>query len=107
LEHEECDLEVISLNTSLPSSLFSCRNIPELIPGTTVRWEMDSPPPAEGKLVWDGKKVVGISDYKFGIITADRQSSRRWFIIFVNAAGISAIIAIICFRVWRRQQRMI
>ena len=106
LEREECDLEVISLNESLPSTVFSCSNIPELIPGTTVRWMMDSSPPVEGKLVWDGKKVVGISDYNFGIITADPVSSRRWFMIFVNTAGISAILAIICFRAWRRQHRM-
>ena len=104
LEHEECDLEVISLNEPIPSSMFSCRNIPELIPGTTVRWMMDAPPPAEGKLVWDGRKVVGIGEYKFGLVMADRSSSRRFFLFFVNTAGISAIIAIVCFRAWRRQR---
>jgi hypothetical protein len=77
----------------------------ELTPGMPVRWQMDSPPPAEGKLVWDGKKVVGLSEYKFGIATGNRNASRRMFLILVNVAEISAMIAIQCLRIWRKQRR--
>ena len=106
VEREENFLEVISINQPIPPKNFDLSSVKELIPGTTVRWMVDSPPPAEGKLVWDGKKVVGISDYNFAIATAGSWSSRRLFMICVNTAGISAIIAIICLRAWRRQQRM-
>ena len=103
---EEYELEMISINQPIPPKNFDLPSAKELIPGTNVRWEMDSPPPAEGKLVWDGKKVVGLSEYNFGVATAGSWSSRRLFMICVNTAGISAILAIACYRAWRRQQRM-
>jgi hypothetical protein len=50
--------------------------------------------------------VVGIGDYNIGQAIDARSSSRRLFVILVNTAGISAIIAIACFRAWRQQQRI-
>jgi hypothetical protein len=101
---EEYDLEMTDINKPVSNSYFDMSSLKKLEVGTTVRWNMDSPPPAEGRLVWDGKKVVGISEYKFGIATGGRETSRHMFIILVNIAGISAIIAIQCLRVWRRRR---
>ena len=103
---EDYELEMVSINQPIAPKFFDLSSVKELIPGTNVRWELDSPPPAKGKLVWDGKKVVGISDYNIGLATARNWSSRRLFMICVNTAGISAIIAIACFRAWRRQHPM-
>ena len=94
-------------NQPLPDHLFEIKNISCIPPGTKILWTAKLiPPPYEGPLVWDGKKVVGLSEYNFGVARAGSWSSRRLFMICVNTAGISAIIAIICFRAWRRQQRM-
>jgi len=100
---EDYELEMISINQPIAAKNFDMSSVKELIPGTNVRWEMDSPPPADGKLLWDGKKVVGLSDYNISLAMAGNWSSRRMFMICVNAAGISTIITIACFRAWRRQ----
>jgi hypothetical protein len=104
-QEEKVIIKIISINAPENDKVFDISQIKEFEPGTTVRWNMDSPPPAEGKLVWDGEKVVGLNEYKFGIATGGRETSRHMFIILVNIAGISAIIAIQCLRVWRRRYR--
>ena len=107
VEREENFLEVISINQPIDPKRFTLADIESLIPlGTPVIWKLDSPPPAKGMFLWDGKKVVGLSDYQVGNNRADAPWSRRLFLICVNTAGISAIVAIACFRAWRKQRCM-
>ncbi len=55
---EENTLEAVSLNKRIDPAVFSPASIEGLKPGTPVQWNLDTPPPGEGKLIWDGNDVV-------------------------------------------------
>jgi hypothetical protein len=103
-EHEEGNMEYNSINQPIPAECFSLENINELKPDCPVEWNLESVPPGKGKLIWDGKKIVGL-----GVDTdsdeAKLKKRRTIFIILANILIISGIILIQIFRRWNHRHR--
>jgi hypothetical protein len=103
-EHEEGDIEYKSINQPIQTECFSLENINELKPNCPVEWNLDSALSGKGKLIWDGKKIVGL-----GLDTnshdAKLKSRRTIFIILANILIISSIILIQIFRRWNNHHR--
>ncbi|MDR3110523.1 MAG: hypothetical protein LBU65_12695 [Planctomycetaceae bacterium] len=78
-------------------------NIAELKPNCPVEWHLDSPPPGKGKLIWDGKQIVGLGydNDSHGVV---QMNNRFVYIVLVNALIIFAIILVQFLRAWNRQR---
>lgn len=55
---EENTLEIRSINKPIDPKRFTLESVGELKPGTPVIWELDAPPPGQGKLEWNGQSII-------------------------------------------------
>jgi hypothetical protein len=103
-EHEEGSMEYNSINQPIPPEYFSLENINELKPDCPVEWNLNSVPPGKGKLIWDGKKIVGL-EVDTDSHAAKLKNRRTIFIILANILIISGIILIQIFRRWNHRRK--
>jgi hypothetical protein len=99
---EEGTVKKVVLNQPLPEHLFDMKTISIIPKGTRVRWLAKSiPPPDEGKLVWDGEKIISSGKYGLKLINEKKNGSRVIKIVLINVVVLSAIAASIFLRRYR------
>ncbi|GHT27464.1 hypothetical protein FACS18942_06840 [Planctomycetales bacterium] len=100
---EEGIIEYKSINQPIPAERFSLENIAELRPNCPVEWNLDSPPPGKGKLICDGKKIVGLG-FDNDSYEAAKRKHHIAFIVLANVLIISTLIFVQFLRVWNRRR---
>ncbi len=94
----------VVLNKPLPEHLFDMKDIKILPVGVNVRWNATMiPPPAEGRLFWDGNDVVSHEDYISALIKTPHDKSRVRRIICFNV-GIVFLLLAACL--WSRYRKL-
>jgi hypothetical protein len=92
----------VGYNQKLDPNLFLLEQRKEIEPFCPVAWELNTPPPVKGSMIWDGKKIIGKDDQMPDEIAVSRNYSKFWFIILVNVALISGLILSIYIGKYRK-----
>ncbi len=82
----------VVLNKPLPESLFEMQDIKILPAGVAVNWLAKMvPPPAEGRLFWDGNEIVSQDEYIQNAFK-NNDGGRNFSIIICFNVGVLALI---------------
>ncbi|HVC93214.1 MAG TPA: hypothetical protein VND64_05955 [Pirellulales bacterium] len=96
---EDLTVRVRQLNERVDAEVFSVKGIEILKPGTTMQWVSMRPPPASGQVEWDGERFSQVV-VDVGGPLATGSGARKFF--YINAAIISAIVALVALRRYYR-----
>ncbi|MDR0705858.1 MAG: hypothetical protein LBF88_12855 [Planctomycetaceae bacterium] len=100
----ETTIKVLSINKPLSSDIFSPKGINFLKPGTPVAWHWDRDRPVvEGRLEWDGDKVVGVDEFSKIMQESRRLQPFNLFLIFL---GTALICFGICLKLLKKIQTL-
>jgi len=89
-------------NQKLDSRLFLLEQRNEIEPLCPIAWELNTPQPVKGSMIWDGKKIIGKDDQMPDENVMSRKYFRFLFVLFVNIALISGLFLSLYIRKFRR-----
>lgn len=104
---ENCQIEVLSLNSDVPLQTFALDGISFLEPGTEVFWNRKKPPPYTGRpLIWDGQSIVPDPKYMVGEGTMVQPGRVRWDVLIgANVALLAALATLVSLRRYFRLRK--
>ena len=96
-------VKIHSINEGIDLVHFTINDIDIISPGTDVVWKLETSPPAEGSLIWDGNSIVSEGSY---LLHSKGKTNRlrTLFVICVNITVLSGIVVAQLLRVYLRQQ---
>ena len=100
----EVTIDVVSLNKELPDKVFSLEGMELIKSGTPVQWELNRERPGDGKLIWNGKKILSEGDFITENIISKTNSKRLTSVLLINIIVISLIAFLITRRAYMRRR---